>query len=195
MSASVLDNMIRGTPLSTTADATGKFIIQSKGRSLHVEVSSVGHNRVEREGKLKPSSQGFDYGADDGEGIHRADPASPVVFQLHKPHHLGHIPHRIHQRQVDPASIVSGEVVGHHQAAHATSGLPVPPGKRQAAHVRPPDIAGNRRLGPPLAGFPRRIEFDAQHHIPPIIDVGFPHSAKLLGFLLFVLLFSGSGSR
>lgn len=85
VNASVLDNMIGGSPLSTTADATGKFTIQSKGRSLHIEVSSVGLSRVERGGKLKPSSQGFDYGVDDGKGIHRANPASPVVFQLRNP--------------------------------------------------------------------------------------------------------------
>jgi hypothetical protein len=48
-------------------------------------VSSIGYVRVERGGRLKPSSQGFDYGIDDGRGIHRPDPASPVVFQLRKP--------------------------------------------------------------------------------------------------------------
>ncbi|MES2707735.1 MAG: carboxypeptidase-like regulatory domain-containing protein [Verrucomicrobiota bacterium] len=85
VSASAVDNVMRGTPVSTTADATGKFTIRSKGASLRIEVSSIGHGRVERGGTLKPSSQGFDYGADIGRGIHSPDPAYPVVFQLRKP--------------------------------------------------------------------------------------------------------------
>ena len=85
VSASAVDNVMRGTPVSTAADGTGKFTIQSKGASLHIEVSSIGYVRVERGGKLKPSSQGFDYGADVGRGIHSPDPASPVVFQLRNP--------------------------------------------------------------------------------------------------------------
>jgi hypothetical protein len=85
VSASVVDNVMRGTPVSTAADGNGKFTIQSKGASLHIEVSSIGYVRVERGGKLKPSSQGFDYGADVGRGIHSPAPASPVVFQLRKP--------------------------------------------------------------------------------------------------------------
>ena len=85
VSVSVVDNVMRGTLVSTAADGAGKFTIQSKGASLHVEVSSIGYVRVERGGTLKPSSQGFDYGADVGRGIHSPDPASPVVFQLRKP--------------------------------------------------------------------------------------------------------------
>lgn len=84
VSASVLDNTMKGSPLSTTSDASGRFTIQSRGISLHIEVSRLGYSRIDRGGKLKPSSQGFDFGADVGKGIHHSDPASPVVFQLHK---------------------------------------------------------------------------------------------------------------
>ncbi len=85
VSASVVDNVMRGTPVATTADADGKFTIQSKGASLRVEVSSNGYVRVENGGSLKPSSQGFDYVAGIGRGIHSPDPASPATFQLRKP--------------------------------------------------------------------------------------------------------------
>jgi len=85
VNASVLDNMIKGSPLSTTSDASGRFTIQSRGMSLHIEVSKLDYGRIDRGGKLKPSSQGFDYGADVGKGMHRPDSASPVVFQLRKP--------------------------------------------------------------------------------------------------------------
>ena len=85
VSATVVDNVMRGTPVSTAADATGKFTIQSKGASLRIEVSSIGYARVDRGGTLKPSSHSFDYGADVGRGIHNPDPTSPVVFQLRRP--------------------------------------------------------------------------------------------------------------
>lgn len=82
---SVLNNFTKGTPISTTSDASGKFIIRSRGASLHVEVSKQGYGRIDRESKFKPSSQGFDFVDGIGKGIHHPDSASPVVFQLRKP--------------------------------------------------------------------------------------------------------------
>lgn len=84
ISASVLDNMVRGSPISVITDATGKFTIKSKGRSLHIEVSKSGYYYVEKGGALKPSSQGFDFGLDGGRGIYQPDAASPTVFHLRK---------------------------------------------------------------------------------------------------------------
>lgn len=84
VSASVLDNMLKGTPISEITDASGKFTIKSNGISLHVRVSKSGYYYVEKEGALKPSSQGFDFGVDSGRGIHQPDPASPTVFHLRK---------------------------------------------------------------------------------------------------------------
>ncbi len=73
-----------GTPVSATSDAAGRFSIQSHGASLHVNVSRSGYYQVDRGGSLKPSSQGFDFGVDQGRGVHRTDPASPDVFHLRK---------------------------------------------------------------------------------------------------------------
>ena len=84
ISASVLDNILKGSPVSTTADNSGKFTIKSKGRSLHIEVSKLGYYYVEKGGALKPSSQGFDFGLNDGRGIYQPDPASPTLFHLRK---------------------------------------------------------------------------------------------------------------
>ncbi|MES2506443.1 MAG: carboxypeptidase-like regulatory domain-containing protein, partial [Verrucomicrobiota bacterium] len=84
VSATVLDNMIKGSPISTSSDATGKFGIKSRGRSLHIEVSKPGYYFVEKGGALKPSSQGFDFGVDNGKGIYQPDQASPSIFHLRK---------------------------------------------------------------------------------------------------------------
>lgn len=82
---SVLDDSVRGkSPISITSDASGRFSIQTRGRSLYLEVSKPGYYRINQEGKLKPSYQSFDFGLDTGRGIHRSDPASPDVFQLLK---------------------------------------------------------------------------------------------------------------
>ena len=73
-----------GTPVSAMSDAAGKFSIQSHGASLHVNVSKSGYYQVDPGGSLKPSSQGFDFGVNQGRGVHRSDPASPDVFHLRK---------------------------------------------------------------------------------------------------------------
>jgi|GEM_PF-1411318 len=91
VSASVVDNVMRGTPVAAAGDGAGKFTIQSKGASLRVEVSSIGYVRVDRGGKLKPSSQAFDYVEGIGRGVHSPDPASPVIFQLRKPQNPAHL--------------------------------------------------------------------------------------------------------
>jgi len=83
--AAVMNNFAEGgTPVSATSDAAGKFSIQSHGASLHVNVSRSGYYQVDPGGNLKPSSQGFDFGVDQGRGVHRSDPASPDVFHLRK---------------------------------------------------------------------------------------------------------------
>lgn len=87
VSASVLDNMMKGTPLSTTSDAGGKFMIKSKGMSLHVLVEKSGYYFVDKGGVLKPSSQGFDFGLDNGRGIYKSDAGKPVIFNLRQPVH------------------------------------------------------------------------------------------------------------
>lgn len=84
VSATVLDNMMKGSPLSTSSDAKGKFGIKSRGLSLHIEVSKPGYCFVEMGGILKPSSQGFDFGVDNGKGIYQTDQASPSIFHLRK---------------------------------------------------------------------------------------------------------------
>ena len=83
--AAVLNNFKEGgTPVSATSDAAGKFSIQSHGASLHVNVAKSGYYQVDRGGIRKPSSQGFDFGVDQGRGVHRSDPESPDVFNLRK---------------------------------------------------------------------------------------------------------------
>jgi hypothetical protein len=83
--AAVMNNFAEGgTPVSATSDAAGRFSIQSQGASLHVHVSKSGYYQVDPGGSLKPSSQGFDFGVDQGRGVHRSDPASPDVFHLRK---------------------------------------------------------------------------------------------------------------
>jgi hypothetical protein len=82
--ASVLDNMMKGTPITTTAGADGRFTIKSKGASLHIMVSKNGYYFVGKNGLLRPSSQGFDFGVDNGRGVYQPDAASPVVFHLRK---------------------------------------------------------------------------------------------------------------
>lgn len=84
ISASALDNMLKGSPISTITDASGRFTIKSKGLSLHVEVSKSGYYYVDKGGALKPSSQGFDFGLDDGRGVYKPNPAAPTVFHLRK---------------------------------------------------------------------------------------------------------------
>jgi hypothetical protein len=82
--ASVLDNMMKGTPITLTAGADGRFTIESKGSSLHIMVSKGGYYFVDKKGPLRPSSQGFDFGSDTGRGLYQSDAASPVVFHLRK---------------------------------------------------------------------------------------------------------------
>jgi hypothetical protein len=82
--ASVLDNMMKGTPITTTAGADGRFTIKSKGASLHIMVSKNGYYFVDKNGVLRPSSQGFDFGLDNGRGVYQPNAASPVVFHLRK---------------------------------------------------------------------------------------------------------------
>ena len=47
-------------------------------------VSKVGYYFVDKNELLKPSSQGFDFGLDNGRGVYQPNAASPVVFQLRK---------------------------------------------------------------------------------------------------------------
>lgn len=82
--ASVLDNMMKGTPITTAAGADGRFTIKSKGASLHIMVSKSGYYFVDKNGVLRPSSQGFDFGLDNGRGVYQPDAASPIVFHLRK---------------------------------------------------------------------------------------------------------------
>jgi hypothetical protein len=82
--ATILDNMMKGTPTTTTAGADGRFAIKSKGASLHIMVSKPGYYFVEKKGVLRPSSQGFDFGLDNGRGVYQPDAASPVIFHLRK---------------------------------------------------------------------------------------------------------------
>ncbi len=84
VSASVVDNMIKGSPLATVTDAGGRFTIRSKGMSMHIEVSKPGYDFVDRGGSRKSSSQGFDFGADSGRGIYPPDPSAPSIFHLRK---------------------------------------------------------------------------------------------------------------
>ena len=82
--ASVVDNMLKGPPLSALTDQEGKFTLHSKGMSIHIEVSKDGYYYVDRGSDLNPSSQGFDFGTDTGRGIHRSDPAAPTIFHLRR---------------------------------------------------------------------------------------------------------------
>jgi hypothetical protein len=82
--ASVLDNMIKGTPITTITGADGRFSIKSKGASLHILVSKSGYYYVDESGLLRPSSQGFDFGVDNGRGVYQPNAASPSVFHLRK---------------------------------------------------------------------------------------------------------------
>lgn len=84
VSASTVDNVVKSSPHKTVTDAAGRFMIESKGMSLHVEVSKLGYYRVERGGKITASSQGFDFGVDQGRGVHVSNPAVPAVFHLRK---------------------------------------------------------------------------------------------------------------
>lgn len=84
VSASVLDNMMKGSQLSTTSDVGGKFTIKSKGISLHVRVEKSGYYSVDKGDVLKPSSQGFDFGLDNGRGIYKPNSGKPTIFNLRK---------------------------------------------------------------------------------------------------------------
>jgi len=85
VSATVLNQLPSGTPVSTSSGADGRFTIRTNGASLHVRVSKNGYDDIDRGGQLKPTSQGFDFAADTGRGIHQSDPSSPAVFHLRKP--------------------------------------------------------------------------------------------------------------
>jgi hypothetical protein len=82
--ASVLDNMMKGTPITTTAGSDGRFTIKSKGASLHIMVSKNGYYFVDKNGVLRPSTQGFDFGVDDSPRAHKSAPNSPIIFHLRK---------------------------------------------------------------------------------------------------------------
>lgn len=84
VSASVLNNLKSGTPISTSSGADGRFTIRANGASLHVRVSKGGYYDIDRGGQLKPTSQGFDFAADTGRGVHQSDPSNPTVFHLRK---------------------------------------------------------------------------------------------------------------
>lgn len=84
VNASVLDNMLKGSPIIATTGEDGKFTIKSRGMSLHVEVSKPGYHFVGKGDVLKPSSQGFDFGIDNGKGIHHSDTSFPAVFHLRR---------------------------------------------------------------------------------------------------------------
>lgn len=85
VSATVLNNLQSGTPLSTSSSADGRFTIRTNGASLHVRVSKDGYDDIDRGGQLKPTSQGFDFAADTGRGVHKSDPSRPAIFNLRKP--------------------------------------------------------------------------------------------------------------
>lgn len=82
--ASILDNMIKGTPITATTSADGRFTIKSKGASLHIMVSKSGYYHVDKNGVIRPSTQGFDFGVDNGRGGYQPNAISPVVFHLRK---------------------------------------------------------------------------------------------------------------
>lgn len=82
--ASVLDNIMKGSPITATTGADGMFTIKAKGMGLHVVVSKPGYHFVEKGEALRSSSQGFDFGTDNGKGIYHADSSSPTIFHLRK---------------------------------------------------------------------------------------------------------------
>lgn len=82
--ASVLDNAPQGTSIIITADDHGRFSIKSKGSSIYIRVSKSGYYHVDKNGPLKSSSQGFDFGVDNGRGVYQPNVNSPVVFHLRK---------------------------------------------------------------------------------------------------------------
>lgn len=82
VSASVFDNLVKGSRLSTLSGSDGRFTIRSNGLSLHIEVAKPGYNKIKRGSTLRASSQGFDFGVDNGRGVYKPNAASPTVFQL-----------------------------------------------------------------------------------------------------------------
>ncbi len=83
ISASVLDSW-KGSPISVTSANDGTFKILSKGTAIHIKVEKPGYYRVEKGGKLHPSTQGFDFGVEDSPRAYKPDPASPTIFNLRK---------------------------------------------------------------------------------------------------------------
>jgi hypothetical protein len=74
------------TKTTTTSDQSGNFTLSSKGMSFFVTVNKPGFYHIFP--KQMPgfvSENGFDYGEDLGEGIHKPDPSNPVIFHLFKP--------------------------------------------------------------------------------------------------------------
>lgn len=84
VSATIMDNLNKGTPLAAISDSKGRFAIHSKGATISVRVEKSGYYFVDKGSLLHPSSQGFDFGADTGRGIYQPDPASPTIFHLRK---------------------------------------------------------------------------------------------------------------
>jgi hypothetical protein len=84
VTVSVFNNMTKASPLNTISDASGKFMIQSKGMGLRIEITKSGYYYVDAGGELKASTQGFDFGADLGRGVNKSDSSSPIIFHLRK---------------------------------------------------------------------------------------------------------------
>ncbi len=80
VAVSVVDNMNKASPLNTISDGAGKFTVRSKGLSMRIEITKTGYYYVDPGGELKPSIQGFDFGADPGRGINKSDSSSPIFF-------------------------------------------------------------------------------------------------------------------
>lgn len=72
--------------MTTAADASGNFVIHTKGMSLFVSVDKLGYFHVfPRQSATLVSEKVFDFGYDTGRGIHKADQGQPVLLQLYKP--------------------------------------------------------------------------------------------------------------
>lgn len=84
ISVSVFDNMITASTFDMISDANGKFTIRSRGIGLRIEVTKSGYYYVDPGSVLKPSIQGFDFGADLGRGVQTSDQTSPVIFHIRK---------------------------------------------------------------------------------------------------------------
>lgn len=82
--ASIMDNLVKGTPFQTTSDASGRITIKSQGAALYVEVSKPGYYSLNSEQTTEPSKRGFDYVLGSANGLVQTSIANPAVFRLLK---------------------------------------------------------------------------------------------------------------